>query len=83
MTHPGEIILNEFLIPLGMSQVARAHKMDVPIGRVNTLIKGKRDMSAETAILLSKVLNTSSEFWMSLHVTRDLFKARQKIEEAA
>ena len=65
-THPGEILLEEFLKPLGMSQVELAGKMGVPIQRVNTLINGKRDMTAETAVLLSRVLKTTSEFWMNL-----------------
>lgn len=81
--HPGEVLLEEFLKPLGMSQVELARKMGVPIQRVNTLIKGKRDMSAETAILLSRALRTSSEFWMNLQVTCDLFKAQRALEHAA
>lgn len=82
-THPGEILLEEFLKPLGMSQVELARKMGVPIQRVNTLINGKRDMTAETAILLSRVLKTSSEFWMNLQVALDLYQAQQTIEHAA
>jgi len=60
------------LKPLGVSQVELAKRMHVPVQRVNTLIKGKRDMIAETAILLSRVLKTTSEFWMNLQVARDL-----------
>ncbi len=82
-SHPGEILLEEFLKPLRMSQVELAQKMGVPIQRVNTLINGKRDMTAETAILLSRVLKTSSEFWMNLQVARDLYDARKSIEHAA
>ena len=82
-THPGEILLEEFLKPMEMSQVELADKMGVPIQRVNTLINGKRDMTAETAILLSRVLKTSSEFWMNLQVACDLYDARRAIEHAA
>lgn len=82
-THPGEILLEEFLKPLGMSQVELARQMGVPIQRVNTLINGKRDMSAETAILLSLVLKTSSEFWMNLQVACDLHHAQRTMEHAA
>ena len=82
-THPGEILLEEFLKPLGMSQVELAGKMGVPIQRVNTLINGKRDMTAETAVLLSRVLKTTSEFWMNLQVACDLHEARQSLEHAA
>ncbi|HBU69383.1 MAG TPA: addiction module antidote protein, HigA family [Elusimicrobia bacterium] len=71
-THPGEILLEEFLKPMGMSQVELARKMKVPIQRINTLINGKRDMTAETAVLLSAVLKTSPEFWMNLQVANDL-----------
>lgn len=81
--HPGEILLEEFLKPLGMSQVELAKRMHVPVQRVNTLINGKRDMTAETAILLSRVLKTTSEFWMSLQVACDLYDARRSIGHAA
>jgi len=50
-THPGEILLREFLEPMGLTQMELAHRMGVPIQRVNTLINGKRDMTAETAVL--------------------------------
>ena len=82
-SHPGEILLEEFLKPLKMSQVELAEKMGVPIHRVNTLINGKRDMTAETAILLSRVLKTTSEFWMNVQVACDLYDARRSLEHAA
>ena len=75
-------MLEEFLTPLGMSQIELAKKMGVPIQRVNTLINGKRDMTAETAILLSRVLKTSSEFWMNLQVAYDLYEARRAMDAA-
>ena len=81
-THPGEILRSEFLEPLGMSQVDLASKMGVPVQRVNTLIRGKRDMTAETAILLSRVLKTTSEFWMNLQVAFDLYEARRALDAA-
>jgi antitoxin HigA-1 len=82
-SHPGEILLEEFLKPLEMSQVDLADKMGVPVQRVNTLINGKRDMTAMTAILLARVLKTSSEFWMNLQVACDLYEAQKSIEHAA
>ncbi len=82
-THPGEILLEEFLKPKGMSQVELARRMKVPIQRVNTLINGKRDMTAETAILLSEVFGNSAEFWMNLQVACDLYDARQTLQNAA
>jgi antitoxin HigA-1 len=82
-THPGEILLEEFLKPMGMSQVELARRMGVPIQRVNTLINGKRDMTAGTALLLSRVFKNSPEFWMNLQVACDLFEARRTLQNAA
>jgi len=82
-THPGEILLKDFLKPMELSQIELAKRMGVPVQRVNTLINGKRDMTAETAILLSKVLKTSSEFWMNLQVACDLYQAGKSLENAA
>ena len=82
-SHPGEILLEEFLKPLEMSQVELAEKMGVPVQRVNTLINGKRDMTAMTALLLARVLKTTSEFWMNLQVACDLYEARKTLEHAA
>ncbi|MEW5980272.1 MAG: HigA family addiction module antitoxin [Acidobacteriota bacterium] len=82
-THPGEVLLEEFLRPMKLSQVELARRMGVPIQRINTLINGKRDMTAETAILLSRALKTSSEFWMNLQVAVDLYKASRHLEHAA
>ena len=81
-SHPGEILLTEFLEPLQISQVELAKRMGVPVQRVNTLIRGKRDMTAETAILLSRVLKTTSEFWMNLQVAFDLYEARRALDAA-
>ncbi|MBF0594777.1 MAG: HigA family addiction module antidote protein [Candidatus Omnitrophica bacterium] len=77
--HPGEVLLEEFLVPKKMSQIDLARKMHVSIQRINTLINGKRDVSPETAILLSRVLGTTPEFWMNLQVTRDLASAQQSM----
>ena len=82
-THPGEILLEEFLRPMELSQLELARRMGVPVQRVNTLINGKRDMTAETAVLLSRVLKTSSEFWMNLQVACDLYLAKEHLDHAA
>lgn len=82
-THPGEILLEEFLQPKGLSQVELAHRMGVPVQRVNTLVNGKRDITAETALLLSRVLKTSPEFWMNLQDARDLYEAKEHLARAA
>ena len=82
-SHPGEILLELYLKPKGMSQLELARRMGVPIQRVNTLINGKRDMSPETAILLSKVLKTSSQYWMNLQMNCDLYDAQRRLDHAA
>ena len=82
-SHPGEILLELYLKPMGMSQLELARRMGVPIQRVNTLINGKRDMSPETAILLSKVLKTTSQFWMNLQMNCDLYDAQKRLDQAA
>lgn len=82
-THPGEILLAEFLVPMKMSQVALAAKLGVSLQRVNTLINGKRDITAETAVLLSRVFKTTPEFWMNLQVACDLYDAKKRLSRAA
>ncbi len=82
-THPGEVLLHEFLKPKKMSQMALAQKLRISLQRVNTLINGKRDMTAETAILLAKVFKTTPEFWMNLQVACDLYDAQKNLLHAA
>ena len=66
-----------------MTQYDLADKMGVPIQRINTLINGKRDMTPETAILLSRVLGTTAQFWMNLQTSLDLYLAEQKLSVRA
>ena len=80
--HPGEILLEEFLTPMAMTQTQLAKSMNVPIQRINTLVSGKRGITPETAILLSIVLKTSPEFWMNLQAGHDLAIAEQKMAHA-
>jgi addiction module HigA family antidote len=75
-THPGEILREEFLAPMKMSQVALAEKMAVPVQRVNELINEKRGVTPDTAWLLAQAFDTSPEFWMNLQTARDLAEAR-------
>ncbi len=82
-THPGEVLLEEFLKPSGMSQVELAQKLSVPVQRLNTLINGKRGVTAETALLLAREFKTSPEFWMNLQANFDLYYARKNLELAA
>lgn len=76
---PGEVLAEEFLAPLNMTQTTLAAKMGVPLQRVNLLVNGRRAVTAETAILLARVFNTSAEFWMSLQTRVDLWNAQMKL----
>jgi addiction module HigA family antidote len=82
-THPGEILLEEFLKPSGMSQVELAKKLSVPVQRINTLINGKRGITTETALLLALEFKTSPEFWMNLQAGFDLYYAQKSLGLAA
>lgn len=75
-THPGEVLLEEFLRPLGVTQVAFASHLGVPVQRVNELVKGKRGVTPETAWLLSQSLGTTPEFWLNLQCSFDLARTR-------
>ena len=70
--HPGEILLEEFLDPLGMSQAAFAEKIGWTKARLNELIRGKRGVTAEAALDLAEVLGTSPKIWMNFQATYDL-----------
>lgn len=73
----GEVLLEEFLKPMNMSQVQLAERVGVPVQRINTLIHGKRGVTAETAILLASAFGTSAEFWLNLQQATDLWNARK------
>lgn len=78
-THPGEMLLEEFLKPLGMTQTIAAKKMGISLNRLNELINGKRGITADTALRLAKLLNTTPEFWMNLQNTWDLYHAQREL----
>ncbi len=77
-THPGEILAEEFLKPLGITQARLARELKISTNRLNELVKGKRGMTADTALRLADRFLTSPEFWMNLQTTHDLSKARAK-----
>ncbi|MGH2819810.1 MAG: HigA family addiction module antitoxin [Actinomycetota bacterium] len=77
-THPGEILLEEFLKPMGVSQVALAEHLDIPVQRINELVRGKRGVTPETAWLLAGALGTTPEFWVNLQTNHDLVRNRPK-----
>lgn len=75
-THPGEVLLEEFLNPMGITQVKLAAHLKVPIQRVNELVRGKRGVTTETAWLLAGTFGTSPEFWTNLQTAHDLSSQR-------
>ena len=77
-THPGEILLLEFLNPLEISQVAFADHLGVPVQRINEIVRGKRGVSPETAWLFAEALGTTPEFWLNLQSNYDLVRFRPK-----
>jgi len=80
--HPGEILLEEFLLPMGVTQAAFAVKIGWTRARLNELIKGKRGITAEAALDLAEALGTSAKLWMNLQATYDLDKAYKNREVA-
>lgn len=75
-THPGVILQQEYLVPLGLTQVALAAHLDIPVQRVNELVRGKRGVTPETAWLLAEAFGTTPEFWLNLQVGYDLARSR-------
>ncbi|WJW75315.1 HigA family addiction module antitoxin [Thiohalobacter sp. IOR34] len=75
--HPGEVLLEEFLKPLGISQNRLARAMGVPPRRINEIVHGKRAVTADTAIRLTRALGTSEQFWMGLQADYNLEEARK------
>jgi len=80
--HPGEILLQEFLMPMGISQNALARAIGVPPRRINEIVLGKRGVTADTALRLSRAFGTSAGFWMGLQADYDLEETRKLIDVA-
>ena len=76
--HPGEILLEEFLQPMEMTQTAFAERVGWTRARLNELIRGKRGVTADAALDLAKALGTSAKLWMNLQATYDLDQARKR-----
>ncbi len=77
--HPGEVLLEEFLTPLGISQNALARAAGVPPRRINEIVLGKRSVTADSAIRLAAALGTSERFWLGLQADYDLEQARRAL----
>lgn len=79
-THPGQMLREEFLIPLGISQNALAMKIRVPATRIGEIIHGKRSITPDTALRLARFFGNSPEFWLNLQQMHDLSKARLEMK---
>jgi len=76
-THPGEMLLEEFLIPMGLTQRDLANSIHVPYQRINEIINGRRGVTPSSALRLSKFFGVSPDFWMNLQLRWDLYFAQQ------
>jgi addiction module HigA family antidote len=79
--HPGEILNEEFLVPLGISAYKLSKSIGVQQTRISLILKGERGITADTAMRLAKYFGTSPEFWMNLQIEYDLRKAKTEIKE--
>ena len=79
-THPGEMLREEFLIPMNLTQKELADAIKVPYQRINEIVAGKRGVTPSTALRLAKFFGMSADFWLNLQVKFDLFSAQKKEE---
>ena len=77
--HPGEILAEEFLTPLGISQYRLAKDISVPARRINEIVHGQRSITADTALRFGRYFNMSPQFWLNLQAHYDLDEAEDKI----
>ena len=75
---PGEILLEEYLKPLGIAQLEAARRLDISLNRLNEIVLGKRSITADTALSLARLLKTSPHLWMRLQADWDLHQAMQR-----
>ena len=81
-THPGEMLLEEFLKPMGITQRELSEAINVPYQRVNEIINGKRGITPSTALRLAKVFGVSADFWMNIQLRWDLYFAKESESNA-
>jgi addiction module HigA family antidote len=79
--HPGEILLEEFLKPMGISQYRLAKDINVPARRINEIIHGKRSITVDTALRLSRYFSLSERFWLNLQTRYDIETQKDKLDE--
>jgi addiction module HigA family antidote len=80
-THPGTILQEEFLDPMGLTQAKLARALRIPLNRVNEMVRGKRGITPESALLLAAYFKNSPEFWMNLQTAHDLSHARERMRK--
>jgi addiction module HigA family antidote len=80
-THPGEILQEDFLNPMGITQQQLANSISVPYQRVNEIVNGRRGITPSTALRLAKFFGNSPDFWANLQLKRDLYQSLQKEAE--
>ena len=81
-TPPGEMLLEEYLRPANLTQSAAAERMEIPLNRLNEIIRGRRAITADTAIRLGRLLKMSPEFWMAVQADWDLWHAANAMGRA-
>ena len=81
-THPGEMLLEEFLKPMNLSQQKLANAIHAPFQRINEIVHGRRGVTPSTALRLSKYFSTSPGFWMNLQLRYDLYRTQQNEQQA-
>jgi addiction module HigA family antidote len=78
--HPGEVLMEEFLLPMGITQYRLAKDISVPPRRINEIVHGKRSITADTALRLSRYFNLSERFWLNLQARFDLETEKDRLE---
>ena len=80
-THPGTILQEEFLRPRRLTQATLARALQIPLNRINEMVRGKRGVTPESALLLAEYFGNSPEFWMNLQSAHDLSRTRQRLQK--
>ena len=79
--HPGEVLMHDFMEPMGITQYRVAKEIDVPARRINEIVHGKRAISADTALRLSRYFRLSDQYWLNLQALYDLQMAKEQLHE--
>ncbi len=77
-SHPGEILKEEYLLPLGITQATLAKDLEIPYQRINEILNKKRGITPSTALRLARYFNTTPDFWMNLQLRLDIYRAMKK-----